>query len=308
MGTVSVITTRQGRSLQLVKQGEETLWRVQYLVRWTPSSGADPFPGWAAIVADSSFPKPRERPPSSVHESDPFLKQLVSRSVRVVLKDEAAYTMTVDVDYSTKLPLDYTKPWVRVTRSMSTRTTPMFRRDPSSWPTDGDAAWPPSTDIGGDKMDINGSPRPYNVPQQVITLEHQWDRTLVVSGSPQGEPPSSLIATYAETRNSVAMFGWGVGQLLYKGFSIAPDDELYILHHTWIADPWYHLEQYPVPNAAGQPILGSVGSFGGVTVKQCSNVVWMQRYSTKTDHTAMFDPTSWSQISAELTAPKPAAL
>lgn len=308
MGTLQVTTTKQGRKIELAQNGDEQVWRVQYLIQWIPTSGADTFPGWAWVVAQSNFPAVRSRPPSSVHEGDSFLKQLVSRRVGITLVNEAAYTMVVDVDYTTKLVVDATKPWVRVTRSMSSRTTPMYRRDPSSWPTTGDAAWPPTTDIGGDKVDINGVPRSYNVPQQVITLEHQWDRTLVVSGSAQGEPPASIIASYAETRNSVAMFGWGIGQLLYKGYSVAPEDELYVIHHTWIADAWDHLEQYPVPNAAGQPILGSVSSFGGVTVKQCSNVVWLQRYATKADHTAIFDSTTWSQISAELTAPKPVAL
>lgn len=303
MGTLVRREGKGSRSIGIAVHGEVHTLELRLAFDFVPSSGSDPFPGYAWAVAQSVVPKVRTRLETAIHENDPYLKAFVCRGIAWEQEEASPYSIVARVHYTQRLTMDG-KPFVRVTRTPGTRATPMWRRG-ASRPGSGIAAWPPTADIGGAKVDINGAPRTHDVPQQTILLEHQWDRTQPISGSPAGEPPASILTTFGETRNSDAIFGWPAGSLLYKGFSQSPDQELYTLTHTWVADGWEWLEQYPVPNAAGQPILASVASFSGVTVRQASNVVWLQRYPSLVDHRTIFDPAMWALILAELNTPQP---
>jgi hypothetical protein len=91
-------------------------------------------------------------------------------------------------------------------------------------------------------------------------------------------------------RNSVAFLGASIGTMLYKGFSATLDREIWRIVHTWIFDSYYHVEQIPVPNPTGQPILMPGVSVAGQQIQQCDKVAWYQRFTGTTDFNTSFLP------------------
>jgi hypothetical protein len=158
-------------------------------------------------------------------------------------------------------------------------------------------------DIAGDKVDTNGKPKVYDVPQQLVTIETQYDRTLTAA-SPAAEPLWGTYTSYVGNRNSVAFLGFPIGTLVYQGFQTAPEDNYYRMSHTFLYDAWYHLEQIPAPNPTGEPVLTAGVTIGGIPILQVDKVVFLQRYNTTSDFTSIFSALDL----AALTHPKPLAI
>jgi hypothetical protein len=174
----------------------------------------------------------------------------------------------------------------------------MWRLD-ATFPSNFDAAWPVSSDIGGSKVDLRGNPRTYEVPQQNITVEVLWDRTATAT---LGEPPWATYSGYVGQRNSAAFLGAAIGQMLYRGFQAAPLQEWYKIQHNFVWDAWGHLEQFGIPLPTGMPQCTSGTSVLGVTILQADKIGWMQKYPTKS---AISSVLTGQQLS-ELTSPVPA--
>ena len=288
-------TPNSRRMVYKIHGGETNLF-TEHWVRW---DGVGTFPGYQSIQATSGLPIERDRLPEAIHESNAFLKRFVTREVTWAPDARAPYRWIVQARSSTFANRDGT-PWSRITRNTGFRTVPMYRLG-ATLPTDGDITWASATDMAGTKVDIFGQPEPYQVAQQTIVLETWLDRTTAVT-----EPDASTLLTYANTRNSVAIFGCAIGSLLYKGFAISQQDEFSVLQHTWLWDAWKHCEQRPLPNATGHPILGSGTTIDSQPVKQVSKVTWFQRYTTKTDHDDLLDTVSG--LATNVTTPAPTAL
>jgi hypothetical protein len=157
-------------------------------------------------------------------------------------------------------------------------------------------------DIAGTKVDLNGNPPAYEVPQMTITIEVLWDRT---AGSPvNAEPPTSTWSTYVGKRNDAAFLGCAIGSLVYRGFSVSPHHEWYRIQHTFLWDEWFHLEQVPGPIPTGAPACTTGVTVAGLVVLQADKVVWFQKYQTLANYNNIVSALEL----AELTAPKPTAV
>jgi len=275
MGTWSYIELADSRIYGLTSPGNEHSVDLVYQVKWTPASSADTYPGDIEIFT-SGIPQVRQRLPAGVYGSSGFLKSYVCRSVESAPVREGTYVFRVTCRFgSFGATGDFG--YCQVTRSSSIRQAQMWRMG-AAFPGNFDAAWPVSTDIGGDKVDLRGNPRTYEVPQQNITVEVLWDRTAF---SGQGEPPWSTWSGFVGQRNSATLLGAAVGQLLYRGFQSAPLQEWYKIQHNFVWDAWGHLEQFGIPLPTGMPQCTSGTSVLGVTVLQADKIGWMQKYQTK---------------------------
>jgi hypothetical protein len=198
--------------------------------------------------------------------------------------------------YSTMLPVDASKQGygAKQTMAISGRQYAEYRRSTSTasltLPVDGTVAWPPAADIGGTKVDLNGMPRVKELPQVTRQLEYKWDRTPLINTTTPDDPDFQVFYDAINKRNSVAFMDASIGTMLYKGFSASLDREIWRIVHTWIFDSYYHVEQMPVPNPTGQPILLPGVTVAGLQINQCEKVGWYQPYPLTTDFMDDFLP------------------
>jgi hypothetical protein len=203
------------------------------------------------------------------------------------------YTWRVTAVYFTMSPIDATKQGygAKQTISLSSRQYAEYRTG-VTLPTNGTVTWPPSADIGGTRIDLNGAPRAKELPQITRQLEYKWDRSPLISTTTPVDPPFQTFYDAVNKRNSVAFLGASIGTMLYKGFSATLDRELWRIVHTWVFDSYFHVEQMPVPNPTGQPILLPGVSIAGQQIQQCDKVAWYQRFPSTTDFNTSFLPTT----------------
>jgi hypothetical protein len=302
MGTVSIIERPASRVWNIGQKGTETSVTATYLVRWIPASDTDAYPGDTVILTSGSLPKPTTRAPSTLHGSDPYIKQMICRSVSMTPETATPYAWQVNATYTgTANPYD-TGRYCRMTKSASERMMGQYRTY-TSIPTNGAATWPP-TDMGGTKLDLHGTPRPLSVATESITLEYVHDRSGATVGTPT-EPDWYAFGQAQGTRNSSVMFNgvYAIGTLLYRGCQATLEQECWRLVHLWQFDNLWHLDQVPCPNPTGQPVLVASGTFNGTTgFMQTSQVGWYQRYPTLSNHLTMLPST----IQGALTSSYPA--
>lgn len=302
MGTWTVEERPESRRWMIDSPPGEASVDCVYHANWKPANAGDPYPGDDSLL--NTIAGVRTRPPSALHDSDPFLKTLVARTVEAVPVRALVHTWLVTVRYSTRGTYrDGAGEFVAVTRSSQVRNADMFRKG-ASLPADGTVTWGAgSSDIGATKVDLNGNPRQYEVPQQLISLEYYHDRTLP-SGTPNAEPAWSTYSALVGVRNDATFLGCPKGTLLYRGFQSAPVDNYYRLSHTFLYDAWFHLQQVPAPNPTGVPILTPGTSMAGQTILQVDKVLWYQRY----DSFGNFSSFATAQQLQELTSPVPVAI
>jgi len=305
MGTWTVIERPETRNYALAMPGQEHTLDLQYQVRWEPASAGDAYPGDQQMYLASGLPRVRQRLPSGIYGSETLLKTFVCRSVEATMQREQAYVWEVTCRFGSFETTSLTDgKYVQVTRASGVRGAQMYRSG-VTFPATGNVTWPGSVvDIGGTKVDLNGNPPTYEVPQMTVTVEVLWDRTKLVGGNPQAEPPTASWSTYIGKRNNAAFLGCDTGTLVYRGFSVSPAHEWYRIAHTFLWDEWYHLEQVPGPIPTGAPACTSGVTIAGLVVLQADKVVWFQKYQSTATFTNIVD----SLQLAEITTPKPGAV
>jgi hypothetical protein len=292
-----IIEIKDSRQWNFENVDETTLTAV-YLAYWEPTTVGEAYPGDGPVLTQTGMPMVQTRPPAAIHTAPPaamnnFIASFVCRSVNAVPEPAVPYTWRVTAVYSTMAPVDASKQGygAKQTMSLSSRQYAEYRTG-ATLPTDGTVSWPPGSDIGGTRIDLNGAPRAKELPQITRQLEYKWDRTPLISTTTPVDPPFQTFYDAVNKRNSVAFLGASVGTMLYKGFSATLDREVWRIVHTWIFDSFYHVEQIPVPNPTGQPILLPGVSVAGQQIQQCDKVAWYQRFSSTRDFNTSFLPTT----------------
>ena len=296
----TMIERANSRSYSLVPTPGESFITIQYLL--TCDSGT---PDEASIL--NAAGSPPSRIASGIYSGSAYLKTMVIREVTIepIRERQNAWIVTHRASTRNGSLLSQTDgTYCTCTRATVVRSTAMYRNNPT-FPTNGTVTFSGAADIGGDKVDTNGKPKVYDVPQQLVTIESQYDRTLPQS-APAAEPPWSTYTSYVGNRNSAAFLGFPTGTLLYQGFQTAPEDNYYRLSHTFLYDAWYHLEQIPMPNPSGEPILIGGVSIGtpSLQILQVKDVVFLQRFNTLSAFSGIL---AAADLTA-LTSPKPLAI
>jgi hypothetical protein len=298
----TLVERANSRSYSLAQAPGESTITLQYLMTWS-SASTQPTEGQILAAAGT----PPSRISSAVYTGDPYLKTMVIREVSIepVRERQNAWIVTHRASTRNGSLLSQTDgSYCTCTRATVVRSTAMYRKSPT-FPTNGTVTFSGAVDIGGTAVDTNGKPKVYDVPQQLVTIETQYDRTLTAA-SPAAEPLWSVYTSYVGNRNSAVFLGFPIGTLLYQGFQTAPEDNYYRMSHTFLYDAWYHLEQIPAPNPTGEPILVAGVSIGSpaVPILQVKDVVFLQRYDTLSAFSGILSALDL----AALTNPKPLAI
>jgi hypothetical protein len=292
-----IIEIKDSRQWNFENVDETTLTAV-YLAYWEPTTVGEAYPGDGPVLTQTGMPMVQTRPAAAIHTASPaamnnFIASFVCRSVNAVPEVSVPYTWRVTAVYSTMEPVDASKQGygAKQTMSLSSRQYAEYRKS-VTLPTQGTVAWPPTLDIGGTRIDLNGAPRAKELPQVTRQLEYKWDRTPLISTTTPVDPPFQTFYDAVNKRNSVVFLGASIGTMLYKGFSATLDREIWRIVHTWIFDSYFHVEQIPVPNPTGQPILMPGVSVAGQQIQQCDKVAWYQRFPDIVDFNVSFLPTT----------------
>lgn len=298
----SLVERANSRSYSLAPTPGESSITLQYLMTW---SSASTQPDEAQILAAAGTPPSRIS--SAAYSGNSYLKTMVIREISIEPVRERQNAWIVTHRASTRngsLLGQEDGTYCSCTRATVVRSTAMYRRDPI-YPSNGTVTFAGAADIGGAKVDTNGKPKVYDVPQQLVTIESQYDRTLPAS-APAAEPDWATFTSFVGNRNSAVFLNFPIGTLLYQGFQSAPEDNYYRLSHTFLYDAWFHLEQIPAPNPTGEPILVAGVSIGSpaVPILQVKDVVFLQRFLTLSAFSGIL---SAADLTA-LTSPKPLAI
>ena len=163
--------------------------------------------------------------------------------------------------------VDARPPFVRRQSQSSDRMFDLYREG-ATLPTDGDVTG--TSDIAGTAVDQQG--RPIAVP--INTIELQIDTYLDTTQCFENE---AYFIDYLNKRNSTAIFGYPIGQLLFKSVVISEvGPEWYQYTYRMIADQYYHLRQVPKLDINGNVQLTGTGGVG-----QAAGVYWFQPYKSK---------------------------
>lgn len=295
-----MVEIKESRQWNFENVDETTLTAV-YLAWWEPTTSGEAYPGDGLVLTQTGMPMVQTRPAAAIHTYPPatintFIASLVCRSVIAVPEPAVPYTWRVTAVYSTMLPVDATKQGygAKQTMAISGRQYAEYRRSATgssiTLPANGTVLWPPVSDIGGAKIDLNGMPRVKELPQITRQLEYKWDRTPLITTDTPVDPPFQTFFDAVNTRNEEPFMEASKGTMLYKGFSATLDREIWRIVHTWIFDSYYHVEQMPVPNPTGQPILLPGVSIAGLQINQCEKVAWYQPFPLVTDFNTDFLP------------------
>lgn len=283
-------------TMEVPLPGNESTWTKVFILEYS----GDPIRTVDEILADTVVPQIGTRMSGK--------PQWVVRDVSASPVPQSPRAWTIKVKYSTRADTEARR-WFRITRSTSYRTAAGYRSG-NIWtgvPANGTVTYPATADMGGTKVDANGVPLQWKIAQQTITVEHLWDRTkdtaatAVTGAASSCDPPSEWTSIYAASRNSAAFLGWPAGYVAYMGWTAnqSPDEWL-VVSHRFLADDWQHLEQRPVNDPSGKPILSTGPTIAGYPSKSCGVVVWYQPYENLQNFANLFNWRSglWTQITA----------
>lgn len=285
--------------------GQEMTCRDVYVVTWEGEPAAAPADG--VIMADAiseGLPYIGKRNTLC----DPNIGMMVCKSLdwQKLPGSSTAWNVTVTWGtYANWLSPDGTEgedtePFTRVTRSASMRMMQVYRTGVTP-PAPASYVWPPSVDIGGTRVDINGQPSVLGIPQMAFTVEWMYDRSSQEGsgGAPAPEPPAELV-DWIGIRNQSPFLGYPAGSVVVVGANASPlDDQWYMMHFSFLFDWWHHHEQRSAPNVGGLNWLQTQAStFIGASFKQATKVGWWQPYPDILDINDMFPPDVLSAITS----------
>ena len=165
-----IIEVKESRQWNFENVDETTLTAV-YLAYWEPDTAGQAYPGDGLVLTQNGMPMVQTRPAAAIHTAPPaamntFIASMVCRSVNAVPEVSVPYTWRVTAVYSTMKPVDAAKQGygAKQTVSLSSRQYAEYRKS-ATLPANGTVAWPPTTDIGGTRIDLNGAPRAKELPQ-----------------------------------------------------------------------------------------------------------------------------------------------
>jgi hypothetical protein len=303
MGTWTAIERPDSRKFKLEDRWADQVLERSWILRWTPADANDTYSGDAAMMAEiPNEARPQYRLDSTyIGTSTPYnawLKYFICRTCSVEPMVERPFTWLIRstyTNYNYPYTNSYGVTYLKQTRTVSTRRTGMYRQG-ATFPTNGSVTWPTGVvDIGGTKVDTNGNPRTALVPQQAIQIELLRDRTPASSvAAYTADDPNwgSILTDYISKRNSAVFLGWEIGSVLCTGITATLDSEMWRIQASFLFDRWYHLEQVPIPNLTGQPVLFPGATVAGQQINQTTKVGWYQQFSGTADLNDLFD-TAW---------------
>lgn len=298
-----LIYTPQSDTIQIAEAGEETRF-VQVATYVYDDSSLKTV--WD-VLSDPVVPKQGQRyvPPGSPANTDPR-RRFICRSIDVSPIPQSPRAWQVRITWSHRQPQSLSNPYYRITRSTSFRSFAAYRGGNAIWssvPINGSVPYPPTSWIGGDKLDVNMNPVTWKIAQQSIQIDITWDRTFnkatdAVSGAtPNGpDPPDEWTSIYCNTRNDAEFLGWPIGYVTYLGWNASPSpNETMIISHKFLADDFQHLEQRPFPgeSGTGQPALDIGPTWVTLPVQCAKYVSWYQPYQNLADYSNLFKWRSW---------------
>ena len=293
MGTISVTERPDSREKVLAQPGEPSRLILRFDVLWTPAEGesSEDYPGDQAMDTASGLPAVRDR---WLLGTDAWENNLVCRSVAGKFKPETMFERVVEASFSTLVPPSGA--YFRFHTSPLTRSLGLFRKGWSEEiPEDGVCDFPPTTDIGGTKVDSWGNPRQLVVPQRQLVIEVLRNRTTDTLF-----PFLDDWVGYEYKRNSEYFMGAAPGTLLYVGASTAPTDELFIVQHTFIWDKFLHCRQEAVKNPAGGVRLVAGATMFSTPQMQAEKVYWYQEYPDLADFSDFFTADELIEMSSPI--------
>jgi hypothetical protein len=318
MGSLKIIKLRSGPSFRINSPGKDLELTEIYSVTWIPASDADVTPpADGAIFASASastlsvrVPKVQERYiGSGAANCDANYQFLVCESVDWKPNQQVAHSWTATATFTSHMEFIYSdataepKPWTRITRTSNARNAPTFRVNVQ---VPGTYMWPPTTDIGGTKVDIQGQPVTRLIPQIQIVTEFKYDRTWTASpttGDIQPEPHAEFFG-WLGLRNSTKFLEMDPGFVLCNGISFSPvNDQVYIAQFRFLFDWMAFYEQRSAPNTGGANYVApSSINFIGAPFLQATKVGWFQPYPETGDLTKMFPPAVYAAFLVALPA------
>lgn len=315
--TSKVIEMPATDSVQIASPGEVMTWTQNLLFTATPSDPATE-PPWCVwqVLADPLVPSVGLRYCGDRCEFDKTTK-FVCRNVRAQPVPQSPYAWTIQVTWTTRDSYVIGREYFKITRSTGFRTAGMYRNGDAIWtgvPSNGTVAYPPTSWMGGTKVDMNGQPVQLRVAQQSISVDILWDRTKMRSTDAMAgavdspDPPSEWTSVYCNTRNDASFLGWPAGYVTYLGWTASQSpDEWLVISHKFLADDWQHLEQRPAPNAAGKPFMttANIGSSPSIPVQQHMHVFWYQPYVALTNFQNLLDFDAEGWLWSSITEPQP---
>ena len=307
MGTWTSIERHDSRIYSFSDRWGEQVLERSWILGWEQKANdpQDLYPGDGAIRANLPV-RPQQRLEQAVHSptgqaADAILKRYVCRSVTVEPVRERPYTWMVRARYTTEqFPWQATDTWgaeyVKQTRTIGTRTISLYRRPTFAVGfSNGTQTWPPTADIGGTKVDINGNAQQYQIAQQTVVIEQRRDRTASTTTADDPNWPT-VLTTYAGKRNNAAFLGWATGSVLCTGIQASLDDEVWRISATFVFDDWYHLVQVPIAMPSGLSSLSTGLTIAGEQQRQTRVVVWFQPYPDTADFSTLYGATVSNQF------------
>lgn len=161
--------------------------------------------------------------------------------------------------------------YVELTSEIRAEFVPAFRAEGVSIPVQGQPAEPdygnpqdPVEDIGGRKIDAAGTP---------TSVVRRYQELVLTETVPF--PDFSTYGTFRFARNSTSFLGAAAGRVLYRGASVRRTGEaVYQVAHSFVDDELYHLQQQPLVDQEGYPLLDG---------RWAKTVYWVQPFPVLAD-------------------------
>lgn len=218
---------------------------------------------------------------------------------------ESTYAAKLFTNKYTSNPNEGGQPFWTLSRRCSLKMMDYYVQ-PSTYPTNGDTNWPPSSTIAGTKIDRFGQPMKIGVPHHEIFLTTQIDRAWARNaGGAKWDLITYLgIDQYLGYRNSDVFLNYPIGSVVLLGYDDQPtDDPWQSITLRMAANDDFHLEQVWLPGADGRQLLSTVTTWATKTIKQLDSAFFYQPYPLKTSFNA-FDITGGNF--SEIVNPTPA--